>query len=66
MYEIGYEEYFFGDGVCLVEWANMIEELLPEVYYKITISMCESFNTRIFEIEGSNAELEKKLEGLLI
>ena len=66
MYEIGYEEYFFGDGVCLVEWANMIEELLPEVYYKITISMCESFNTRIFEIEGSNDELEKKLEGLLI
>ncbi len=29
MDEIGYEEYFFGDGVCLVEWASLIEELLP-------------------------------------
>ncbi len=30
MEEIGYEDYFFGDGVCLVEWANLIEELMPE------------------------------------
>lgn len=29
MYEIGYEGYFFGDGVCLIEWASQIEELLP-------------------------------------
>ena len=29
MDEIGYEDYFFGDGVCLVEWADLIEELLP-------------------------------------
>lgn len=30
MLELGYEEYFFGDGVCIVEWADKIEELLPE------------------------------------
>ncbi|MCT4597344.1 MAG: tRNA (adenosine(37)-N6)-threonylcarbamoyltransferase complex ATPase subunit type 1 TsaE [Vallitalea sp.] len=30
MYEIGYEEYFYDEGVCLVEWANLIEELLPD------------------------------------
>ncbi len=29
MEEIGYEDYFYGDGVCLVEWAELIEELLP-------------------------------------
>lgn len=29
MDEIGYEDYFFGDGVCFVEWATLIEELLP-------------------------------------
>ena len=29
MYEIGYEEYFFGDGVCLIEWSKLIEELIP-------------------------------------
>ena len=29
MDEIGYEDYFFGRGVCLVEWANLIDELMP-------------------------------------
>ena len=29
MDEIGYEDYFYGDGVCLVEWAELIKELLP-------------------------------------
>ena len=30
MEEIGYEEYFFGQGVCLIEWASLIREILPE------------------------------------
>lgn len=30
MDEIGYEDYFFGEGVCFVEWATLIEELLPD------------------------------------
>lgn len=30
MEEIGYEDYFYGKGVCLIEWAELIEELLPE------------------------------------
>ena len=29
MDEIGYEDYFYGDGVCMIEWGSMIEELLP-------------------------------------
>ena len=29
MDEIGYEDYFYGKGVCLIEWAELIEELLP-------------------------------------
>lgn len=30
MYEIDHERYFFGEGVCLIEWAGLIEELLPD------------------------------------
>ena len=30
MFAIGYEEYFFGNGVCLVEWSELIEELIPD------------------------------------
>lgn len=37
MDEIGYEDYFFGNGVCLVEWANLIEELMPAHTIKIKI-----------------------------
>lgn len=37
MDEIGYEDYFWGDGVCLIEWANRIEEILPEHYMEISI-----------------------------
>ncbi len=37
MDEIGYEDYFYGDGLCMIEWANLIEELLPEVRYDVTI-----------------------------
>lgn len=37
MEEIGYEDYFFGNGVCLIEWAELIEELLPRERKVITI-----------------------------
>lgn len=37
MEEIGYEDYFYGDGVCLIEWANLIEEILPQECRRITI-----------------------------
>lgn len=38
MEEIGYEDCFYGEGVCLIEWAELIEELLPEKYISITIT----------------------------
>ena len=38
MEEIGYEDYFFGEGVCMIEWAELIEELLPKEAVKICIS----------------------------
>ena len=37
MDEIGYEDYFFGKGVCLIEWASLIEELIPEHATEIRI-----------------------------
>lgn len=38
MDEIGYEDYFYGDGISFVEWANLIEELIPDNRIQITIS----------------------------
>ncbi len=37
MDEIGYEDYFYGQGVCLIEWADQISELIPEDAIKIWI-----------------------------
>ncbi|GFI30619.1 MAG: tRNA (adenosine(37)-N6)-threonylcarbamoyltransferase complex ATPase subunit type 1 TsaE [Lachnospiraceae bacterium] len=37
MEEIGYEEYFYGQGITMIEWANLIEEILPNHYREIRI-----------------------------
>lgn len=37
MEEIGYEDYFYGGGLCIIEWADLIEEILPEKYSRIII-----------------------------
>ena len=38
MYEIGYDDYIDGDGVCVIEWPQLIDEILPEKRYNIHIS----------------------------
>lgn len=37
MDEIGYEDYFYGEGLCMIEWANLIEEIIPPHHKEITI-----------------------------
>ncbi|MDD6328785.1 MAG: tRNA (adenosine(37)-N6)-threonylcarbamoyltransferase complex ATPase subunit type 1 TsaE [Eubacteriales bacterium] len=37
MDEIGYYDKIDGDGVCLIEWAELIGDILPEVFYRVTI-----------------------------
>ena len=53
MDEIGYEDYIYGQGVSLIEWANLIREILPEHYTKITISknLERGFDYREIKIE---------------
>lgn len=53
MYEIGFEDYFYGEGVCLIEWANLIEEILPDAYTQITIekNLEKGFDYRMITIE---------------
>ena len=58
MDEIGYEDYFFGNGVCLVEWANLIAELLPERVnvIKIEKDLTKGFDYRRITIEEADNE----------
>ena len=50
MYELGYEEYFFGDGICVIEWADLIEEIIPEDALTIRITRGEGEEERIYEV----------------
>ena len=54
MEEIGFEDYIYGEGVSLIEWANLIEELLPERYTQITIEkdLEKGFDYRKITVEN--------------
>lgn len=52
MFEIGFSEYLYGEGICLIEWADRIEELIPDDRIKITIQRGEEDHERIIHIEG--------------
>ena len=53
MEEIGYEDCFYGEGLCLIEWANLIEEILPERRTNILIEkdLTQGFDYRRITIE---------------
>lgn len=62
MDEIGYEEYFYGQGVSLIEWSNLIEEILPETVTRVTIqkNLEKGFDYRKIEIESNRSGLRKR------
>lgn len=53
MDEIGYEDYFYGEGLCMIEWAELILEIIPEHAKKITIEkdLEKGFDYRRITIE---------------
>ncbi len=48
MYELGYEEYFYGEGVCIIEWADLIEDIIPEDAIRIYIEYGSKEGERIY------------------
>lgn len=48
-YDLGYEEYFYGGGICLIEWPERVEELLPDHLIKVEISIIDE-NRRVFNL----------------
>ena len=53
-YDIGYENYFYSGNLCLVEWPEMIEPLLPERYVRVEISYGLSDEERLVKCELIN------------
>lgn len=66
MYEIGFEEYLYGDGLVVIEWADLIDDILPRENIWITIKkdLTQGMDARVIQIEFSGDryyEYEKKL-----
>ena len=49
MYELGYEEYFYGEGLCVVEWADKVEEMIPEDALWLYLSYGDEEDLRVIE-----------------
>lgn len=65
VYAIGFDEYIFSEGVSIIEWANYIEELIPEEYLKITIEklphLGENYRKITLEPHGSRYDYIKEI-----
>lgn len=49
-YDIGYEEYFYSDNYCFIEWPQKVEQLLPEHYIKVELEI-KGENERVFSYQ---------------
>ena len=56
MYDIGFDEYINGDGVCIIEWANLIEDILPDEYLYIEMNYKEMGREMILTPKGEKYE----------
>jgi tRNA threonylcarbamoyladenosine biosynthesis protein TsaE len=52
IYDMGYEEFLHGDGLCFIEWAEMLDELLPQRRYEVHFFHGESETERRIEISS--------------
>lgn len=62
MYDLGYEEYFFSEGICIIEWSNMIEEILPKERLVITLENKEHSDNRKINIQAFGKRYKELLE----
>ncbi len=62
--DLGLEEYIYGCGICVIEWADRLLESLPESYLKILLSHEEAENTRTIKIISVGLEYTKLVKEL--
>lgn len=64
LYDLGFEEYFYSDGVTIVEWGNKIKELLPEYTINIHIDRGEGIEERVVTICGQGDRFDQIVKEL--
>lgn len=64
LYDLGFDEYFFGNGICIIEWAEKIERMLPEDRLVIDIKNGENIDERTLHISGHGPRYEELIKEL--
>ncbi|MFY9213469.1 MAG: tRNA (adenosine(37)-N6)-threonylcarbamoyltransferase complex ATPase subunit type 1 TsaE [Tissierellaceae bacterium] len=64
LYDLGFDEYFFGNGVCIIEWAEKIEKMLPEDRLVIDIKNGKNIDERTLHISGHGPRYEELIKEL--
>ena len=62
--DLGFDEYFYGDGVTIVEWPEMIEEFLPEDYIELNLKYIED-SKREIEIQAMGSRGNRLKEQII-
>ena len=64
LYDLGFDEYFFGEGVCIIEWAEKIDKLIPPDRIIIDIKKTDNIDERILHISGHGNRYEEIIKEL--
>lgn len=69
IFDLGYEEYFYGDGICLIEWAERVKSFFPNNHIKIYLQgffELNKENIREIKISLFGPDIEERMEELLM
>lgn len=66
LYDLGFDEYFYGDGVCIIEWAEKIEGVIPKDRIILDIENGENIDERIISIRGEGSSYQDIIKELNI
>ena len=66
LYDLGFDEYFYGNGVCIIEWANKIQEILPEEKIVLDIEKGQDLDERLISIHGKGQTYEDIIKELKV
>lgn len=66
LYDLGFDDYFYGNGVCVIEWADRIEGLIPADRIVLDIENGEDSEERIIKIQGKGSSYEELIKELNI
>lgn len=64
LYDLGFDEYFYGDGVCVIEWAEKIEDLIPNNRIVLDIENGEDIDERVIKLHGEGSSFQEIIKEL--